>query len=261
MAEHSPSNDDVRAAWDAMAVYWDEQMEAGNTWQQRGIEPTVERLLELLPGERVLEIACGNGEFARRMADLGGRVLATDFSEAMLEGARGHGGDVEYRLADATNEQELLSLGKVGSFDAAVCNMAMMDMTELDPMVRALARLLRVGGRFVFSTVHPAFNGGNATRMIEQFENEEGIHRVYSVKVSGYITPRVGKGVAIEGQPVTQWYFDRPISQLFGACFRHGFVLDGMEEPVLSPEDARPGSTTAVFVEVPPVLVARMRLL
>jgi len=260
MAEHSPSNDEVRAGWDAMAAYWDEQMEAGNTWQQRGIEPTVERLLELQPGERVMEIACGNGEFARRMAELGGRVLATDFSEAMLERARAHGGEVEYRAADATSEQELLSLGEAGSFDAAVCNMAMMDMTELDPMIRALGRLLRADGRFVFSTLHPAFNSGNATRIIEQFEDKDGIHRVHSVKVSAYITPRVGKGVAIEGQPLTQWYFDRPISQLFGACFRHGFVLDGMEEPVLSPEDVGPGSTTAVFVEVPPVLVARMRL-
>jgi len=260
MAEHSPSNDDVRAGWEAMAAYWDEQMEAGNTWQQRGIEPAVERLLELRPGEHVLEIACGNGEFARRMAELGGRVLATDFSEAMLDRARAHGGEVEYRVADATNEQELLSLGEEGSLDAAVCNMAIMDMTELDPMIRALVRLLRPGGRFVFSTLHPAFNSGSATRVIEQFEDDEGIQRVYSVKVSGYITPRVGKGVAIEGQPVTQWYFDRPISELFGVCFRHGFVLDAMEEPVLSPDDVRPGSTTAVFVEVPPVLVARMRL-
>jgi len=74
----------------------------------------VERLLRLEPGHRVLEIACGNGEFSRRMSELGGVVVATDLSEGMLERVRSHGGDVEYRSADATHEEELLALGEPG---------------------------------------------------------------------------------------------------------------------------------------------------
>jgi cyclopropane fatty-acyl-phospholipid synthase-like methyltransferase len=42
----------------------------------------VERLLALQPGERVLDVACGNGVMARRLALLGGRVTAVDFSPA-----------------------------------------------------------------------------------------------------------------------------------------------------------------------------------
>ena len=80
-------NDEVRSVWDQLAAFWDERMEAGTTWQRTLIEPSVERLLQLEPGERILEIACGNGEFARRMTELGGQVLATDFSERMLERA------------------------------------------------------------------------------------------------------------------------------------------------------------------------------
>ncbi len=38
------------------------------------------------------------------------------------------------------------------------------------------------------------------------------------------------------------------------------FVLDGVEEPVLSPEGLQPGSTSIIFTEIPGVLVARMRL-
>jgi hypothetical protein len=68
-------------------------------------------------------------------------------------------------------------------------------------------------------------------------------------------------GVALEGQPVVQWYFHRPISELFRLWFAHGFVLDGIGEPVLAPESVRPKSTSGVFVEVPPILVARMRRL
>jgi ubiquinone/menaquinone biosynthesis C-methylase UbiE len=139
--ERSP-HDDVRSAWDELAVFWDERMEAGATWQRHLIQPSVERLLRLEPGERVLEIACGNGEFARRMSELGGQVLATDFSEAMLERARAHGGDVEYRYADATDKGALLALGEPASFDAVVSNMAIIDMESIEPMAAACSRLL-----------------------------------------------------------------------------------------------------------------------
>jgi cyclopropane fatty-acyl-phospholipid synthase-like methyltransferase len=71
-------HDEVRSSWDALAAFWDERIEAGRTWQRNLIYPPVERLLELEPGERVLAVACGNGELARRMAERGGHVLAVD---------------------------------------------------------------------------------------------------------------------------------------------------------------------------------------
>jgi hypothetical protein len=48
-------HDDVRAAWDELANFWDQQMQAGATWQRHLIQPSVERLLRLERGERVLE--------------------------------------------------------------------------------------------------------------------------------------------------------------------------------------------------------------
>jgi 2-polyprenyl-3-methyl-5-hydroxy-6-metoxy-1,4-benzoquinol methylase len=254
-----PSGREIRAAWDATADFWDDRMRAGATWQRSLIEPAVERLLELRPGERVLEIACGNGDFSRRMVELGGEVLATDFSERMLELARDYGGDIAYASVDATDEQALRALGDPASFDVAVCNMALMDMAEIEPLARALAALLRPDGRFVFSIMHPAFGGSAVRRIVEQWDDGGGVQRAHALRISRYISTRVGKGVAVEGQPVPQWYFDRSISELVGAFLRHGFVLDGIDEPVLAPDDVDPRSPSAVFVEVPPVLVARMR--
>jgi ubiquinone/menaquinone biosynthesis C-methylase UbiE len=260
MSEEQPGNDGVREAWDALASYWDERMDAGETWQRHLIQPAVERLLELRPGERVVEIACGNGEFARRMAELGASVLATDFSEGMLERARARGGDVEYRRVDATDEDALLTLGDPGSFDAVVSNMAIMDMTSIEPMASAVARLLRAGGRFVLSTLHPAFNSGAVVPTTELVYRDGDMRNVYSVKVSSYAKPSIGKGVAIPGQPVEQWYFHRSMSDIFRKFFDHGFALDGLEEPLADPDRGTPGSPAYVYTEVPGVLVARMRL-
>jgi ubiquinone/menaquinone biosynthesis C-methylase UbiE len=246
--------------WDALAGFWDERMEAGDTWQGELIQPAVERLLELRAGERVLEIACGNGAFARRMTELGASVLAVDFSGSMLERARARGGNVEYRLADATDEEQLMALGEPGSFDAVVSNMAIMDMESIEPMVSASARVLGPRGRFVFSTLHPAFNSGEAVPTAEQMFLDGDWRTVYSVKMSRYGTVARMKGVAIAGQPVEQWYFHRPLGEILRPCFDHGFALDGLEEPLLDPSGHSAGSPSFVFTQIPGVLVARLRL-
>jgi len=260
MSDDRPTNDDVRAPWDAMASYWDEKMEANKTWQQGLVEPAVARVLDLRAGERVLELACGNGRFSRWMAGRDASVLATDFSEPMLERARAHGGDIEYRQADATDEAALVSLGPAGSFDAVVCNMAIMDIVDIEPMARAVAVLLAPQGRFVFSTLHPAFNSSPGTaRILEQTDDDTGVVRKYFLRVSRYSTPVTGRGVALENQPQIQWYFHRSLSDLLRPFLQNGFVFDAVEEPVLPPEMVEPGAPEAVFLDIPPILVARLR--
>lgn len=74
--------------WNQNARWWDERMGEGNDWHKRLIAPAVERLLDLHPGEVVLDLACGNGLFARAFAQRGARVLACDFSAEFLECAR-----------------------------------------------------------------------------------------------------------------------------------------------------------------------------
>ena len=258
VSEEHNLHDEVRSTWDELAAFWDERMEAGLTWQRHLIQPAVERLLRLQPGERVLEIACGNGEFARRMSELGGQVLAVDFSDGMLERARVHGGDIDYRRADAMDEAAILALGEPGSFDAVVSNMAIMDMESIEPMVAASSRLLKPAGRFVFSTLHPAFNSGDVRPMVE-FDMEGGLREIYSVKVSSYSRSSSGKGVAIPDQPVEQWYFHRPLWMILQPFFDHRFALDGLEEPLVGAEHGKQGTPGFVYTQVPGVLVARLR--
>jgi hypothetical protein len=176
----------------------------------------------------------------------------------MLERARSHGGGVEYRYADATDEAALLALGEPSSFDAVVSNMAIMDMESIGPMVAASSGRVTRDGRFVFSTLHPAFNSGDVRPTVE-LDLEGRIREIYSVKVSSYSRPSTGKGVAIPDQPIEQWYFHRPLWMIVQPFFDHGFALDGLEEPLLDPEGKERGTPGFVYTQVPGVLVARMR--
>ena len=259
-------NQATHDAWNQNAEVWDAtQGDDGNQTQRLLVNPAAERLLEPRPGQTILEIACGNGVFARKLARLGAQVVATDFSEALLERAKARSGDyagqIDYRLVDATSEEQLLALG-LGRFDAAVANMALMDIATLEPLLAALGQVLKPGGRFVFSVTHPCFNSGGQHLMLEQEDREGEIITTYSVKISTYLSLGPQKGLAIVGQPAPQYYFDRPLHVLFNSCFRAGFVLDGLEEPAFGP--GMQGSRALSFAnltDIPMVLVARMRLL
>ena len=59
-------NRDARAAWDRNTGFWDERMGEGNDFVEELVWPPTERLLELAPDRRVLDVACGNGLTSRR---------------------------------------------------------------------------------------------------------------------------------------------------------------------------------------------------
>jgi 2-polyprenyl-3-methyl-5-hydroxy-6-metoxy-1,4-benzoquinol methylase len=253
--------------WDRLAQWWDDKIGDGNEFQDYLIEPATERLLALKPGEQVLDVGCGAGRFARRMAAAGAVVVAIDHAQRFLDRARERTtenvGQIKYLRLDATDPLALLSLGE-GFFDAAVCTMALMDMSSITPLIAALPKILKPQGRFVFSVCHPVFNSGTARHVAEQFEAYGEVVTRSGITVTDYARPFAHKGLGIPGQPEPQCYFHRSISLLFNTCFRYGFILDGMEEPVF-PEGFRGKSDSPLSYNrmgsIPPILVARMRKL
>lgn len=255
--------EEVIARWDANAEFWDSRMGEGNLTHRHLVSPTIEHLLAVRPGESVLEVACGNGQLARRLSSLGARVSASDASPAMLAKARarteGTGLSVEYLQIDASESGAFEKLGPV-RFDAVVCSMAMMDMPEIGVLAGALPRLVGPSGRFVFAVLHPCFNGARTRKQIEE-EDAGGTPLARAgVFVSRYSTPRTEEGHAMVGQPKSQWYFDRPLNALLRPFFAAGLVLDALEEPVW-PEEVGPDRALSWIAlrEIPQILVGRLR--
>ncbi|MFB2836898.1 class I SAM-dependent methyltransferase [Floridanema evergladense] len=259
-------NRETQVSWNTNASVWDAKMgDDGNDFHRLLVRLATEKLLEVKEGDRILDIGCGNGIFSRRLASLGAKVVGIDFSEQLIACAveRTQVQDaIAYHVIDATDETALLSLGE-NSFDAAISAMALMDMAEIAPLFRALTKLLKPQGCFVFSVMHPCFNNPHISMVAEETESDGEIKTDYSIKVSKYLQPTITYGLALRNQPKPHLYFHRPIHLLLGEAFRVGFVLNGLEEPAFPAN--YPNDYLLVwgsnFSEIPPVLVVRLKLL
>ncbi len=200
-------------AWEENAEFWDEQMgDESNYFHRDIVRPDVERYLNIEENDLVLDIACGNGNYSQHIAKQGARVIAFDYSTKMIELAIKRRGDVlnrvDFHVCDATDYSELLKLKQAKPFSKAVANMAIMDISQIVPLFKAVYEMLEDNGIFVFATHHPCFT----------YENGD------------YFKSCINKGVAIEGQPVLQNYYHRSISDIFNIAFKAGFVIDGFSE-------------------------------
>ena len=253
-----------RAAWETIAPFWDDHIgPGGNEWHRQLIAPAQMELLEIEPGQRVLEVACGNGQFAREMAASGAAVTATDFSEPFLELARGHTPDtlpITYSTLDVADEAALRAIC-AEPFDAVVATMALMDIADIEPLARVMPSALKPGGRFVFSVMHPCFNSADISMVAEEDWPEGQLRVEHVIKVRRYLDYPPHLGIGIEGQPEPHIYFHRPLHELFGTFTEQGLVMDGLREPAFPANPTARPLTWAAFPQIPPALVARFRRL
>ena len=114
-------------------------------------------LLPPVTGERVLDIACGQGRMSRYLARLGADVVGVDVSAAMLSKARVIGPeDIAYVRADVARHPAWWD-GR--PFDGCTCELALMDIDDLAGTLSTVTTVLRQGGWFVASIVHPCLPG------------------------------------------------------------------------------------------------------
>ena len=140
----------VAGAWAANAEYVD----------ARGVKVT-ERMLELaepVPGERVLELACGPGGpglAAAPLVDPGGAVVQSDVSAEMTAIATARA--AERGLGNVTGR--VLDLEEIDepddAYDVVLCREGLMLVPDPDRAAREIGRVLRPGGRAVLSVWGP----------------------------------------------------------------------------------------------------------
>jgi SAM-dependent methyltransferase len=101
----------------------------------------VVELLAPRPGERILDLGCGDGALTETLVAAGCAVVGVDGSPEQVAGARARGLDA--RVGDAA------SLPFVAEFDAVFSNAVLHWIRDAEGVIRSVFQALKPGGRFV----------------------------------------------------------------------------------------------------------------
>ena len=172
---------------------WDPATYARNARFVSDLGAGVVELLAPQPGERILDLGCGDGALTDALVAAGCAVVAVDGSAAQVAGARSRGLDARVERAE--------SLPFASEFDAVFSNAVLHWIRDADGVLRSVFRALKPGGRFVAE-----FGGAGCVRTIRD-------------AVSAALTKR-----GIDAAAHDPWFF--PTAEDYQARLeRHGFVV------------------------------------
>jgi SAM-dependent methyltransferase len=210
--------------WETEAENWIAfaRLESDAYWHYR------DHFFELVPepGERTIEIGCGEGRVARDLKERGHSVVGIDSAPTLLAAAQALDPAGDYVLTDAADlpfEDE--------SFDLAVAYNSLMDIDDMDSAVHEAWRVLKPGSKFCICVTHPIndageFEHGNpgaafhidvyrGRRPFDESFERDGV----SVRFVGWCHP-------LEG-------YTRPLEDA-------GFLIEAIREPAVDRSDLAP---------------------
>ncbi|MGO9935984.1 MAG: class I SAM-dependent methyltransferase [Steroidobacteraceae bacterium] len=167
-----------------MAQTWNSEGYANNARFVTDLGAPVLALLDPRPGERILDLGCGDGVLTKKIADFGCKVVGVDSSPDFVASAKKLGLEIIERNASNLNFSP--------SFDAVFSNAALHWMKDADAVIGGVARALRPDGRFVAE-----MGGHDCVKTIQSALIDELDRRGY------------------DGQAANPWYF--PTVEDYGA--------------------------------------------
>ena len=184
------------------------------------------------PGQRTLEVGCGEGRVSRDLAARGHHMFAVDTSPTLIQLAHDTDASIPYVRCDAADLPF-----RDESFDLAVFYNSLMDFDDMQASIAEAGRVLRPGGFLCASITHPlqdagkfASRSGDAPFIIEG--SYLGDRRVYDAEVE-----RDGHHMHFKG-----WAY--PLETYARALEMAGFMLQALREPALesAPPSMDPGA-------------------
>ncbi len=229
------SHETQRRAWDGLADSWAERVRSGTDHNRVHIlDPATLEVLGDVSGLQVLDAGCGEGRFSRILAERGGQVTGVDLSGRMIDHAREqesqHPLGPQYHVADMADLSFLAS----AEFDIALAYFSLFDVENYETALCEIARVLKPGGRFVFSVSHPCFLTPDSGWELVRPNSFQDKDRLYW-KVDNYFPAR---GVEVKiwptASPIINYH--RPLSEYAHALRDAGFLIRDLIEPTPDPK-------------------------
>jgi SAM-dependent methyltransferase len=185
-----------------------------NAYNAHFERPSTLALMPEVWGQNVLDAGCGPGAYVPWLLEHGASVVGIDVSPAMLEIAKSKfSGKAQFHLHDLSNPMTMLASE---TFDIILSSLMIHYVRDLEKLFSEFRRVLKNQGKIIFSTHHPFLDmGASVTK--NYFQRELLAQDWYTV-----------------GRPVKVRFYRRPLSEITKAISANGFVIEEMNEGVLT---------------------------
>ena len=204
--------------WERHAGWWQREFTDGaDPEYEEQILPLVDR--HLADAGRVLDVGCGEGQVARRVAELGASaVVGVDPTDAQLAVARERAGGPLYtggRSEELPYREE--------SFDSVVVCLVLEHVDPFEPAIAEIARVLAPEGRLVLFLNHPLLQAPGSG-FVEDHVLEEQYWRIGPYLPDDRAMEEVAPGVDLP-------FLHRPLHRYVNCLAEHGLLVEHMDEP------------------------------
>lgn len=158
----------------------------------------VDALVGDVRGREVVDVGCGTGRHALRLAAAGATVTGVDFSEGMLARARAKHGAEQVRWVVHDLTAPPLPLPDAG-FDRVLCCLVVEHIRRLDVFMAELRRLCRPDGRVIVSAMHPAMMlRGITARFTDPQTGRDTRPRSHPNQIADFLTAAMRAGLRLD---------------------------------------------------------------
>jgi ubiquinone/menaquinone biosynthesis C-methylase UbiE len=140
-------------SWGKVANWYDDLIEKDpDSYQKSLILPNLLRLIEAKKGELIVDLACGQGFFARGLAKSGAKIIGVDISPELIEFAK-QDKSIEYHVSQAHK----LPFLQNNSVDKVLIVLSLQNIENANEVLKEVSRILKPKGKLFMVLNHPAF--------------------------------------------------------------------------------------------------------
>jgi SAM-dependent methyltransferase len=197
--------------WSDLSDWWRSEL-LDDPAYEADVTPLILDLLTATPGERILDVGCGEGRLMAELASSGAVAFGVDISQELLGTARVHGSVVRYALPSLKAFRGL-------AFDGALVSLVLEHLEDEESLFAELGRVVRPGGRLAIVVNHPVFTAPDSAPIEE---SDEVLWRPGRYFERGYTDEKAGEG--------TIRFHHRTMAQLLNSASLGGWDLERLVE-------------------------------
>lgn len=216
-----------KTSWGNVANWYDDLLKGADTYQKNVVLPNLTKMMQVHKGEKILDMACGQGFFAKEFFKLGADVSGADISLELIKKAKENSDEkIDFFVSSS---DKLLNL-KDKSYDKITVILAIQNIANIEGTIKEAYRVLKNEGKLFIVLNHPAFRIPRKSSWAYDEKNMIQYRRVEKYLSEIMVKIDMNPG---EKNPRYKKYtlsFHRPLQTYFSIFNKEGFLISGLEE-------------------------------